>query len=99
MTTVRWWKNGDHPEDGSNFEQVERHGVLITTLSEGKVVKQWDGNENPDELCPMCSAPFDIHGRIGGPKTGTIVHPGDYVESTSGSYKVKRINPHDQARG
>lgn len=93
MSTFRWWKNGDHPKDESVPTEVKRGDMKVVELTEGKVVKRYKGDADLDDLCPDCGAAFGIHGWIGGPKRGSIVHPGDYITETSGKYGVKHPNP------
>jgi hypothetical protein len=77
---VRWWKNGDHPDDHIRERIDDETGVPY--LSEGKAVKRWVNYEGRGyELCDVCGAPMNAHGRLGGPQRGKIVHPGDYVSA------------------
>ena len=65
----RWFKNGDHPEDGGGE-------------TEGKVVRFY---RNPffsgETVCHFCEETLHDHGFIDGP-SGHVVCPGDWVITT-----------------
>lgn len=85
---VRWWKNGDHPED--EVEAIVGDDG-ISRLTPGKVVRPYEaepGQENT--LCTVCSAPFSIHGVVEG---AGIVHPGDFVVTEDGERSVVHPDP------
>lgn len=90
---VRWWKNGDHPGDQSVPQVREVGGLIVTDLTPGKVVKPYDG-DTPEMLCDVCGQAFGVHGWMGGPVRGDIVHPGDYITGNdAASRKVVRVDP------
>lgn len=67
VEAYRWWKNGDHPNDGNpNIE--------------GKAVRYY---RNPDDkgtrLCAHCNLRMHKHGWIDTLEGGHIVCPGDWV--------------------
>lgn len=63
----RWWKNGDHPEDGPPDK-------------EGKVVRYYRNPEvSQDASCQQCDCVFKYHGWIDTLEGGHIVCPGDWV--------------------
>jgi hypothetical protein len=73
ITAVRWWKNGDHPDD-----DVDRSGGARAT--EGAVVRYYrsptlDGHV----ICKHCSRSMHDHGWIDTYEGGHIVCPGDWV--------------------
>lgn len=79
VEATQWFRNGDHPFDGS--EPVNTAGSS-TTLTEGKVVKFFRRLHIPgDRICPECGSIMHKHGIIDSPNDadGEIVHPGDYI--------------------
>lgn len=70
----RWWKNGDHPDDGS--VDVETGGFL----TEGKVVRRYRHPDVPGgEVCKQCGYIMHEHGWIDTPEGGHTVCPGDWI--------------------
>jgi len=67
VKAIRWFVNGDHPNDGPSNK-------------EGKVVRYY---KNPDipgsSICDICGNPMYRHGWIDFDDCGRIVCPGDYV--------------------
>ncbi len=75
----QWWRNGDHPEDGSAYHE---DGALTGQESEyeGQVVRRYrhpdmDGNEN----CTKCWELMHAHGWIDTLEGGHVVCPGDFI--------------------
>jgi len=63
----RWFKNGDHPEDGDG-------------KVEGKVVRFFRHPDLPDgDACPECSRVYFDHGWIDTREGGHRVCPGDWI--------------------
>lgn len=79
VEAVQWFRNGDHPMDGSEPVNTTGHS---TTLTEGKVVKFFRRLNIPgDRVCQECGTIMHKHGLIESPNDpdGEIVHPGDYI--------------------
>lgn len=80
VEATQWFKNGDHPEDGT--VPVAYPGGEF--LSEGKVVRLF---RHPDvrgeKECPLCCCSMDRHGWMDFGDFGQTVCPGDYVITTS----------------
>jgi len=76
----RWFKNGDHPEDGSVM-LTDCSGIKY--LSEGKVVRRFRRPDMPGtDLCPFCRRIWHVHGWIDGHRNGgaeCTVCPGDWI--------------------
>jgi hypothetical protein len=72
LEAYRWWKNGDHPEDGCYYVYTEG----TKKLTEGMVVKPC--KDMWDELCEHCGEPAEAHGYIYG--QGRVC-PGDWIVS------------------
>lgn len=79
IEAVQWFKNGDHPEDGTEtFESGEFEGELL----EGKLVRYY---RTPDldgrSICKnkMCKHIMHLHGWIETLEGGHIVCPGDLI--------------------
>jgi hypothetical protein len=63
----RWWKNGDHPEDGP----ADR---------EGKVVRYYRRPDVPgDTRCIGCAQAMHVHGWIDTLEGEHVVCPGDWI--------------------
>lgn len=79
IDAVQWWKNGDHPEDGSQT-LISDTGVNCG-LTEGKVVRWYRHPEIKDTYrqCMHCGVSFFDHGWIDTKEGGHIVCPGDYI--------------------
>lgn len=76
VDAIRWWKNGDHPDDG---------------IYEGRVVRYFRRPDiQGTELCPKCSYSMNEHGYIDNFDAGYIVCPGDWIVTDDyGTYPVK----------
>jgi hypothetical protein len=73
----QWFKNGDHPEDGTEkFADGEFKGELY----EGRVVRYF---RRPDvdgqSICSECGQTFHVHGWIDTKEDGHRVCPGDWI--------------------
>lgn len=67
VDAVRWFRNGDHPDDGP----ADR---------EGRVVRFWRRPDIPgDAPCPTCRQPMRAHGWIDTLEDGHRVCPGDWI--------------------
>jgi len=76
----RWWKNGDHPNDGTErFDGGEFAGELL----EGKVVRYFRHPAiSGDAMCLRsvpCGRTMHEHGWIDTPEGGHTVCPGDWI--------------------
>lgn len=66
IEAIRWWQNGDHPEDGDR--------------GEGQVVRYFRGPEVSGTVpCKHCLVIFHRHGWIDTLEGGHIVCPGDWI--------------------
>jgi len=66
----QWFKNADHPEDGTEAGE----------LYEGKVVRRFARPDIPhDHICYECNLPFAVHGWIDTHEGGYRVCPGDWI--------------------
>ena len=66
VQAAQWFKNGDHPEDG--------------TTGEGKIVRYYrNPYVRGTDHCTKCGEEFHIHGWIDTLEGGHIVCPGDWV--------------------
>lgn len=64
---VRWWRNGDHPDDGP-------------PQYEGRVVRYYRHPQVPGtRVCPHCMEAMLDHGWIEADVVGYVVCPGDWV--------------------
>jgi hypothetical protein len=85
----RWFRNGDHPEDGPPDQ-------------EGKVVRYWRRPDTPGPTsCPQCGAAMHDHGWIDTLEDGHRVRPGDWIVTGSFNerYPVKHaifVNTFDE---
>ena len=82
VEAVRWFTNGDHPEDDCRMVNPNPHSEtqFAPFLSEGKAVRYFrhpdvDGNA----CCPKCKDRFHDHGWIDTIKGGHNVCPGDWI--------------------
>jgi hypothetical protein len=75
----QWFKNGDHPLDGSRLiTPVPGDGEPY--LSEGDVVRRYRHPDVPgDRLCEQCGKPHHVHGWIDTLEQGHRVCPGDWI--------------------
>ena len=79
IEATQWFKNGDHPEDGS--ERFET-GPYAGELHEGKVVRRFARQDivwYQDHVCTECDRPFTEHGWVDTPDGGQRVCPGDWI--------------------
>lgn len=77
IEATQWFKNGDHPEDGSEIITPDDGEPFQV---EGKVVRycrrpSLDGTN----LCNHCDEPMCAHGWIETLEGGHIVCPGDFI--------------------
>lgn len=74
----RWFTNGDHPDDNSEYMTDSVHGERF--LSEGGVVRRF---VHPDvsagQKCKHCGEFMGLHGWIDTLEGGHVVCPGDWV--------------------
>lgn len=86
VEATQWFRNGDHPADGS--VPIGRPGGSSTTLTEGQVVRHFHEGIPGDRVCMECGNVFRRHGIIDGLNgEEETVHPGDYiVTDTKGRY-------------
>ena len=79
----RWFKNGDHPEDGCR-QVTDRHGVSFQT--EGAVVRRYKfpNTIGLQQRCAICGGFMGEHGWIDIPWSTQIVCPGDWIITMSG---------------
>jgi hypothetical protein len=74
IAAAQWFKNGDHPEDGTEVHPTEGWRY------EGKVVRYYRRPDVPgDRPCEQCHLPHDVHGWIDTLEQGHRVCPGDYI--------------------
>lgn len=73
----QWFKNGDHPEDGSEvFSQGEYKGEKY----EGRIVRYYrTPNQDGQFTCKHCGNIMHVHGWIDTLEGGHIVCPGDWI--------------------
>lgn len=83
IEATRWFKNGDHPEDGN---ETFTSGDYVNARCEGKVVRYFrppDVFIPPDipetDLCKHCDQIMHFHGWIDTLEGGHIVCPGDWI--------------------
>jgi hypothetical protein len=82
IEAIRWWQNGDHPEDDIRDVRPEPGSTtqFAPFPSEGKVVRYFRRPDVPaDKICQHCHAHMHVHGWIDTLEGGHIVCPGDYV--------------------
>ena len=65
----RWFKNGDHPEDGGS----DKEGKVVKIFDIGRQGIEWDS------ICSECGKRFTVHGWIDTLEDGHRVCPGDYI--------------------
>lgn len=74
IEATQWFKNGDHPEDCSDFSRCERFST------EGKVVRRFRRPDvDGDKVCEKCSTTMREHGWIDTLEGGHIVCPRDWI--------------------
>lgn len=78
IEATQWWKNGDHPDDGT--ERFPATSEFAGELLEGKVVRYFRHPYIPGEhICKHCGQIMHVHGWIDTSEGGHIVCPGDWV--------------------
>ncbi|MBF6298254.1 hypothetical protein IU459_11950 [Nocardia amamiensis] len=100
ITAVRWWSNGDHPDDYiHDFEDPVTHTMVTAAQRreqrwEGEVVRYYRRPDAPgDQQCEHCGLVMNRHGWIDTPDGGHTVCPGDYViTGASGERDVCKPN-------
>lgn len=91
---VRWWRNGDHPDDYTK----SIHDLDGTTYTpEDRRERGWEGDvvrfyRDPyvdgREVCPHCGNTMHHHGWIDSGGAGQIVCPGDWIiTGENGGYR------------
>jgi hypothetical protein len=79
VDAVRWYANGDHPDDGPRSQ-------------EGQVVRYFrDPYRSGLMPCWDCGTTFHLHGWMDLPGNGRVVCPGDWIvtEAQDRRYPVK----------
>jgi hypothetical protein len=88
VEAVRWFKNGDHPEDYAADTQGFEGGELRTFTGAERRANAWEGSvvryfrrpDVPGETpCQHCAQTMHVHGWIDTLEGGHIVCPGDWV--------------------
>jgi hypothetical protein len=95
IEATQWFKNGDHPEDGTERFPTKAPtdgretgaptdprytGEFAGELFEGKVVRYFRRPDVPGETaCKHCGRTMHIHGWIDTKEGGHIVCPGDWI--------------------
>lgn len=78
VEAAQWFKNGDHPEDGSYL--IAQPRGKMARLSEGKVVRYFRHPEFDGLMpCEKCGHVMHDHGWIDEPGGGVTVCPGDWI--------------------
>ncbi len=80
IEATQWFKNGDHPEDGT--ERFPPESKFSGELLEGKVVRYFRRPDvSGDTTCQHehCGQTMHVHGWIDTMEGGHIVCPGDWV--------------------
>jgi hypothetical protein len=87
VEAVRWWKNGDHPDDDATRGGTTPNGEEW----EGLVVRYFRRPDVRDIECEQCGELMNSHGWIDLPGGGHVVCPGDYVvtEAEGKRYPLK----------
>ncbi len=84
IEATRWFKNGDHPQDGPAFE----HG----DAREGKVVRYFrDPTIDGQVHCELCGSQFHDHGWIDSGRRGHTVCPGDWIVPVTSELSVRGV--------
>lgn len=79
VSATRWWKNGDHPEDGVGATDEGPDGTPFTRV-EGTVVRFYRHPEvSGTHKCAHCGQRMHDHGWIDTLEGGHIVCPGDWI--------------------
>ncbi len=78
VTASQWFKNGDHPEDGTKTFIGTSDGKEYRC--EGSVVRYFRRPDVPgDKYCKECGVRMHYHGWIDTLEGGDVVCPGDWV--------------------
>lgn len=90
VRAVRWWLNGDHPDDACET-YVNDDGLIGKT--EGKIVRRFRHPEVPgSRICESCGVYMGDHGWIEGRSCcsvdGYVVCPGDWLVDSGHSHVV-----------
>ena len=68
----QWFKNGDHPQDGTKQEGI--------ASQEGKIVRRFRTSTSKRILpCTECGMPYCKHGWLGSSEGGHLVCPSDWI--------------------
>ena len=79
IEATQWFKNGDHPKDGSK-PIMTKNTNPDTFLSEGKIVKYYrHPDTNGETPCLKCGINMHEHGWVDTLEGGHIVCPKDYI--------------------
>jgi hypothetical protein len=79
IEAIRWFKNGDHPQDGSE-RFTDDAGEFAGERYEGKVVRYFRHPEiSGKSSCSRCKNIMHIHGWIDTLEGGHTVCPGDWI--------------------
>lgn len=88
VDAVRWFKNGDHPEDYDGSVDGIEDGQLRTFTGRERKERGWEGGvvryfRRPDvsgaDACRECGGTMHDHGWIDTREGGHIVCPGDWI--------------------
>jgi len=81
VEAVRWFKNGDHPDDGKETF-TDDDG---THLYGGKVVRRYRHPEHSGlSMCDQCGVKMHYHGWLDTLEGGQVVCPGDWIITVEG---------------
>lgn len=88
VDAVRWFKNGDHPDDYSSERPYIENGDIMMKPGSFFKERDWEGGvvryfRHPDvpgrTQCPNCGRIMHEHGWIDTSEGGHTVCPGDWV--------------------
>jgi len=90
MEAHKWFKNGDHPEDGCTV--MQGGDGLQEKTGEGKVVRYFRHPGIPvDTLCTRCGHTMYLHGWIDKSHGGQVACPCDLIiKNEQGEWEVFR---------
>ena len=80
--TVRWWRNGDHPDDRVGEILIDPVYDALYTREEGAVVRYFrrpGSGYGGEEVHVYCDHRWHRHGWVDCPGGGLIVCPGDSI--------------------
>lgn len=97
VEAIRWWQNGDHPNDHEPIKQdpthFDAHQYVEYLKTDGAVVGRWPlKGLDTHILCNICGEKMGDHGWIQNEHDAQIVCPGDYVV-TVGPDTYQSIRP------